>query len=912
MLCRSTLRYRDEGGIYVRNTADAAPFLRTKWRAAGAYNLIEFDVTVSAPSIAIVGEHDAVYHGSWQSATSAWISKHRLQVNFTFVDQFDGFQKFALGHEAVISDDGTTLRWVDGKATMQLTTSTVTSMKKAKQHAFYYGHLSPTAYNLSLEVIDMLAVPLPINGTRQLYTHVTWYRCELLPEVCSKDGIRFPNVPGHTIGRQAGSFQIKGNLQCAQHVNRGRRCAARRFPDPSPTTPYLPPHTHVYRACTARAGGWVSTTCSSSPTGGTPLTSARPAARISKTWAWASTTRCTRTNPSCTPRLLSILGNGGPTPVVPRFCPSRWLSDPTPSFCMLRPATSAAYRAVRLGRCNRAIGSNLRARRSRITSWAMTARCATVCRSKPQAAPGGPRHMCAMLNVCVLLMADGEEPKKVFLSGFDGTNGYAIVENQTQTFAGRRQLSGHRQLSTGTIRWVAARKSVVIRIEGAPDCVDSQPWNPCNGNRGKVVVQYAPPPSPPPPSPPLPPPPPPSPDPPPPPPPLPQLPRAFGADAVVTIPLASLGNLTEGMFTAAVKRCILAALTAEEQASASFDTLPLLSAVVTVVVNEASSQASVSNAVEAELCRGAGAECTVEVFGGDAGGGDAPPPLPPSHPPTPPALPLPPLLPSPVHPALPPLVLPIRLAITLSLNTAVASAARRLSAASFSSEPLNERAVEALEAVAIAVLDSLPLSMGARLNGTSVVSVGLACTLTALGANDADVLSSATFISDGIAADLGVGSAAVTLSLSLAKPPLPPPTPPTLPPAPRSPSPAPQVPPGSPSIPPAGEWARPFCAACRKRPPLGPALATQATGSTARGTSWVRAALHGWCVGAHSSGLLVGVGWVGVGGTEPLKRHGGSGAALGGPPHVGHFSSHQVHNWVWGATRRAMEPDCVP
>ena len=58
--------------------------------------------------------------------------------------------------------------------------------------------------------------------------------------------------------------------------------------------------------------------------------------------------------------------------------------------------------------------------------------------------------MCAMLNVCVLLMADGEEPKKVFLSGFDGTNGYAIVENQTQTFAGRRQLSGHRQLSTRT------------------------------------------------------------------------------------------------------------------------------------------------------------------------------------------------------------------------------------------------------------------------------------------------------------------------------------------------------------------------------------------------------------------------------------------------------------------------------
>ena len=29
----------------------------------------------------------------------------------------------------------------------------------------------------------------------------------------------------------------------------------------------------------------------------------------------------------------------------------------------------------------------------------------------------------------------GSEPKKIYLSGFDGTNGYTIVENQTQTFA---------------------------------------------------------------------------------------------------------------------------------------------------------------------------------------------------------------------------------------------------------------------------------------------------------------------------------------------------------------------------------------------------------------------------------------------------------------------------------------------
>ena len=57
-------------------------------------------------------------------------------------------------------------------------------------------------------------------------------------------------------------------------------------------------------------------------------------------------------------------------------------------------------------------------------------------------------------------------PQKIFLSGFDDTNGYAIAENNTETFAGRRQLTAHRALSVGTVKWDIERKTALIRIEG--------------------------------------------------------------------------------------------------------------------------------------------------------------------------------------------------------------------------------------------------------------------------------------------------------------------------------------------------------------------------------------------------------------------------------------------------------------
>ena len=32
-----------------------------------------------------------------------------------------------------------------------------------------------------------------LNGTRQLYTHVPWYRCELVPSKCTDGTVRYPD-----------------------------------------------------------------------------------------------------------------------------------------------------------------------------------------------------------------------------------------------------------------------------------------------------------------------------------------------------------------------------------------------------------------------------------------------------------------------------------------------------------------------------------------------------------------------------------------------------------------------------------------------------------------------------------------------------------------------------------------------
>ena len=90
----------------------------------------------------------------------------------------------------------------------------------------------------------------------------------------------------------------------------------------------------------------------------------------------------------------------------------------------------------------------------------------------------------------------GNEPQRVYLTGFDGSGVYASNTNMTQASAGRRKLGDHRRLSVPSITWNDEHKTAVIRIEGRPNCMDAKPWDPCGGNDGYVSVQYAPPPSP--------------------------------------------------------------------------------------------------------------------------------------------------------------------------------------------------------------------------------------------------------------------------------------------------------------------------------------------------------------------------------------------------------------------------------
>ena len=79
-------------------------------------------------------------------------------------------------------------------------------------------------------------------------------------------------------------------------------------------------------------------------------------------------------------------------------------------------------------------------------------------------------------------------PRKVALRGFDGSGNVVLIENNTDTFAGRRRLRdhSHRRLSTGTVQWNYEHKTVVIRIEGTPDCVGNRPWDPCGGVGGDI------------------------------------------------------------------------------------------------------------------------------------------------------------------------------------------------------------------------------------------------------------------------------------------------------------------------------------------------------------------------------------------------------------------------------------------
>lgn len=207
------LSYRGEGGIFV--AASDAAYLKHKWRPNGRFSLVSLDVSTDLMSMSIVGEHDATYHGSWHSATALWISKRRMIVEFAYRDQFDAYERTASGYEAVISEDGASLTWSKSTATTTISPAEINRQLAAAELLRATSVISNASYALRVELINRHGEAMAINGTRQLFTDVVWHRCELVPHKCATAGIRYPSLPGKQIGRQHGSFQIMGNLQCA-------------------------------------------------------------------------------------------------------------------------------------------------------------------------------------------------------------------------------------------------------------------------------------------------------------------------------------------------------------------------------------------------------------------------------------------------------------------------------------------------------------------------------------------------------------------------------------------------------------------------------------------------------------------------------------------------------------------------
>ena len=94
------------------------------------------------------------------------------------------------------------------------------------------------------------------------------------------------------------------------------------------------------------------------------------------------------------------------------------------------------------------------------------------------------------------------------------------------------------------------------------------------------------------------------------------------------VPATSLGSLTESTLTTSVEAHARAKLSANEAGTASFFTIPLVSASVTIAltgdVTDAAFQASVISAVQGgPVCASGGVICTVNVNGAEMARGFA-------------------------------------------------------------------------------------------------------------------------------------------------------------------------------------------------------------------------------------------------------------------------------------------------
>ena len=127
----------DGSGMYVR--ADDHAFLRNKWRPDGSYQLVEMDASTDILRASVVGQGDYTIHGSWRRAVGVWTAKYMASFEFNYVDRFTE-ERATRMQVAQFSADGSSLSWVNGTS--------------------------------------------ELYGSRQLYTHVMWWRCEVRPEKC--------------------------------------------------------------------------------------------------------------------------------------------------------------------------------------------------------------------------------------------------------------------------------------------------------------------------------------------------------------------------------------------------------------------------------------------------------------------------------------------------------------------------------------------------------------------------------------------------------------------------------------------------------------------------------------------------------------------------------------------------------
>ena len=172
----------DGSGLYVRETDTT--YLRNKWRPHGSYQLVEMDVATDVLRPKVIGEGDKDWISpDWKHpATEAeWTGPRSALFKFKYTDRFNGHAR-QLDIQADFAEDGSTLSFVNG-----------TSL---------------------------------VNGSQQLFTHVTWYRCELLPKKCAEGAVRYPDFASMSpIGmNMANTPHFRGSQFHTQLVM-GRRCA---------------------------------------------------------------------------------------------------------------------------------------------------------------------------------------------------------------------------------------------------------------------------------------------------------------------------------------------------------------------------------------------------------------------------------------------------------------------------------------------------------------------------------------------------------------------------------------------------------------------------------------------------------------------------------------------------------------